>query len=155
MRIAAAVIVLGSLAYAQEARMANGYKIQVAVQETEGGKRVAVRSYALQLSETRTGKLTITTRMPVPAGNGQFQFVEAVLSLNARVDEVAGQTVLDSTVQMTVPVEGDARSPVSTRQFTTSVVAPVTPGKAAPITEFDDVASKRHFVIEATVTRLK
>ncbi len=152
MRILAVVLAAAALLPAQEAKPAVSYRVQIAVHESEAGKRLSTRNFTLLLG-TERGRLNANTRTAVPSGGGQFQFVEVGANLSLQIHEQEGEPVLNGQIELTMPKQ-EPNAPPSTSRFQLQVNAPVPMGKAIPLADFDDVGNKR-FQVEATVTRVK
>ncbi|MFB3828807.1 MAG: hypothetical protein ACE15B_18705 [Bryobacteraceae bacterium] len=152
MRVLAVVFAAAALLPAQEAKPASSYRVQIAVHESEAGKRLSTRNYSMLLG-TERGRLNVGSRMATPSGGGQFQFTDVGATLSLQIHEQEGDPLLNGQIEFTLPKQ-EPNAPTNTNRFQLQVNAPVPAGKAVPLADFDDVGNRR-FLVEATVTRVR
>lgn len=138
----------------------SSFRLDYALYELEGGKRVNERAFTLTANEGAHAQLRSGTRVPVTVGDKGVQYMDVGLKISGRVlERPDGDLTLESEIEMSnfaVPeqaTEGRGNPVVRTVSETVSC-RPVL-GKPAVLSSLDDLNSRKRFQVEVTVTRLK
>jgi hypothetical protein len=149
-------------------RQVDGYKVDYVITETDSGKKVDSRSYTVMVGNRndKRGSLRIGSRIPVMTQlgsggpvNAQFQYIDVGVNLDCTINTQPDNTlILYSGVEMSSVAEAqDQRTgtlPPVVRQFKIADNSTIAPGKPTIIGTADDVATHRHFEVQATVTKI-
>jgi hypothetical protein len=153
---------------AQPERNQDSYRVDYVITESEGGKKIDSRSYTVMTGNRRDhrGSLRIGSRIPVStassssAGSASWQYLDVGVNIDSSLDTLDNSLHLYSDVEMSSLAEkpeqstpGQVTAPV-VRQFKLGANSVVTPGKPTIIGTADDVATHRHFEVQATVTKV-
>ncbi len=136
------------------------YKITFTVAEVQNGQRSNVRNYAMFLSANgRTHSTRVGNRVPVPAKDNTFQYLDVGLNMNCAVtseksDGIAVEFNFDLGSLITPEASASDHLPV-VRQLRQDGVAYLPLGKATEIASADDINTTRTVVVEATATKIK
>jgi hypothetical protein len=138
------------------------YRLRFAVHEMEDSRRVDTKNYSMLLEEKTKGVIKIGTKVPVQTGTAggstQFTYVDVGMNLDCRLVEMNRGVRLYTDVELSnVSQESSPKFPAQPiiRQIRSSGEAVLSPGKATPLATLDDPATKRHYEIEVTATKLQ
>ena len=142
-----------------EKKSAETYRLDIVVNELEDSHKVNTRSYSVMLEEGNWGKLRIGSRIPIQQQTG-IVYMDVGLSLDCRLHEGDSGLSLEVILEMNsfaIPEQGAEKLPSTPplRNFRTQTTSAVSLGKPTVITSADDMASKRRFQVEVTVTKVK
>lgn len=138
----------------------DAFQLIFSLNELEAGKKVNTRHYSLILT-THNGDplkdLKIGSRVPVDAGNGQWQYLDVGTSISSRLSMVGNTLSLDvhADISNFATADRDPRSsqPII-RQMVISGKTILVPGKTQEIGRVDDPSSNHSFQLEVTATKL-
>lgn len=128
------------------------YKVELALHELEGGKRINTRNYTLMIADN-------AKRVELRIGSRMVQGSPVDVGLNAVcvARELDGQLSLWASVDWSnfTPSEqaGNAQLPPVVRQSRTEGEVAITLGKPTLVSSVDDVVSKRRYQVEVTVVK--
>jgi hypothetical protein len=162
MRIAAGAVCLllaSHAAFTQEkpaARAAAVYRVDLAMHQTEQGKRVSTQNYSLLIQDGNRGAIRLGSKVPIATSNSSTQFVDVGFSLDCRLQERDSLVWLDASVEMSnVDADQQGKAAPVIRQTRSSTVAAIAPGKPTTIATMDDLTAKRRYEIEVTATKVQ
>ena len=135
-----------------------GFRVEYVVREMEEGKQTNSRRYTLLVSNDRTGKLRVGSRVPFTVQEKQFQYFDMGMNIDCRVVDQGSALLLttfleSSSVAATRTLNSETSNPV-TRQVRFEEDSEVLPGKPTVIGTLDDVGSNRKHEVEVTVTKV-
>lgn len=148
-----------SSAGAEHERPVHAYRLDFSVNELEDGKKINSRQYSLNLNADDANEIKIGTRVPVEAGQNQFQYMDVGTSIWCRIVERPDGVPLTVRAEISnfaIPEQAagrDARPAI--RQFRINASTLAIPGKPMVVGSVDDPNSKRQFQLEVTVNRLR
>lgn len=148
-----------SSAGTEHERPVHAYRLDFSVNELEDGKKINSRQYSLNLNADDANEIKIGTRVPVEAGQNQFQYMDVGTSIWCRIGERADGVPLTVRAEISnfaIPEQAagrDARPAI--RQFRINASTLAVPGKPMIVGSVDDPNSKRQFQLEVTVNRLR
>ncbi|HUO17410.1 MAG TPA: hypothetical protein VMX38_20685 [Verrucomicrobiae bacterium] len=144
----------------------NAYRVDLAFNEMEDGKKVNTRHYSIDLTAGRPDEIKIGTRIPVAtsdssttqaSGNTQYQYIDLGTSVEAQLINHEQELHISGEISSIDTTAGPERSatllPV-VRQIRIQGSTALVLGKPIVIGIADDPNSKRQFQLEATVTKL-
>ncbi len=136
------------------------YRLNFAVHEAEDGKRVGTRNYTMMVESDSKGTIRAGTKVPVKTGADQFQYIDTGVNLDCRVREREGGLTLYTDFELSgPPTEGEQKAfggpmpPI--HQMRSSVAAAAVAGKPLTVLSIDDPATKRHYELEVTATKVR
>jgi len=150
-------------------KSSDSYKVDLTVNELDGGKKINSRSYLILLRAeslpkwTDRQRLRVGSRIPYSTGTGPgnntIQYQDVGMNIDCRLLPIGnGKVAIDtkweySSVGGEHEIGHETQQPVF-RQVVNSVDAIVPLDKPTVIAEIDDVASTHRYVFEARVTKI-
>lgn len=145
----------------------NAYRVDLAFNEMEDGKKVNTRHYSIDLTGGRPAEIKIGTRIPVVTsdsnssqsngGSQQYQYIDLGTSVTAQLINLGHELHISGEISSVDKTGGPDRSttllPVVLQMKIEGSTA-LAVGKPIVIGVADDPNSKRQFQLEATVTKL-
>ncbi len=155
---------------ASASKLNAAYQLDFKLSEIEDGKKINSRSYSMLAQAGGVlSKLRLGARVPVPTGgfrsdtanalvNTQYQYMEAGMNIDCRIQEQEGALALNVTVDsssFTHPAQDNPiKQPVMNQlKFDLSTIVGI--GRPTVISTADDPSSKRQFQLEVTATKVK
>ena len=155
---------------ASASKLNTAYQLEFKLSEIEDGKKINSRSYSMLAQAGGVlNKLRLTARVPIPVGgfrtdaanalvNTQYQYMEAGMNIDCRVQEQEGALALNVTVDSTSfthPAQDNPiKQPVMNQlKFDLSTVVSI--GRPTVISTVDDPSSKRQFQLEVAAAKPK
>ena len=143
-------------------RSVTWYRLDVTMNEFEDGKKINTRHYTVHINDIGDRSSTkFGTRVPVTrsAQNGDFNYIDVGLNLNARIVEKFEHNVLELAFELSsfaIPEQAKQTAPgvPILRQVQTAVSVPLTITKATPVASLDDPNSTKRYEFEATLTKM-
>lgn len=146
-----------------EVEPGHAYRLDFTLSETEDGKKINSRQYAMSLGAD-AGEIKIGTRVPVEVKQGEIQYLDVGTSIWCRLRDrrdvawVGNDVLLNLRSDLSsfaVPDQQNSSMRPAIRQMKidSSMVAFI--GKQMVVGIVDDPNSKRRYQLEVTVTRLK
>jgi hypothetical protein len=144
------------------ARPVNWYRLDITMNEFEDGRKINTRRYTVHINDIGDRSSTkFGTRVPVTrsAQNGDFNYIDVGLNLNARIVERFEHNLLELAFELSsfaIPEQAKQTAPgvPILRQVQTSVSVPLTIPKATPVAVLDDPNSTKRYEFEATLTKM-
>jgi hypothetical protein len=143
-----------------EQRPLEAYHLDFAINESEDGKKINSRQYAMNLNTNDSNEIKIGTRIPVEVKDGEFQYLDLGTNISAHLRDERGQMLLTVRAEVSsfaIPEQGlDKPDPhPAIRQLKLSGSALLPLAKPMVMDSVDDPNSKRTFQLEVTVTKLR
>jgi hypothetical protein len=139
------------------------YRVDVTVNEFDDGKKSNTRHYTVHINDTGDRSSTkFGTRVPVTrsAQNGDFNYIDVGLNLNARIVGERGEhNILELAFELSsfaIPEQAKQTAPgvPILRQVQTTVSLPLTISKPLPVAVLDDPNSTKRYEFEASLTKM-
>ena len=143
-------------------RIVTWYRVDLAINEFENGKKTNTRHYTMHVSDWgNQTSMKLGTRVPVPrsSANGDFSYIDVGLSINMRIIGQGDDHTMEMSFDLTsfaIPEQAKetaAGQPVL-RQVQTSNWIPVTTTKPVVVAGLDDPNSTKRYEFEATLTKM-
>jgi hypothetical protein len=152
----------------QEARSATWYRIQIAINEMEDGKKINTRNYSMDTEDNgRQASMKVGSRLPVPrssTSSDSWQYIDVGLEIECWIgfregyhdNKLGLTTVLDmSSVVDANQAKNTAPGIPIIRHLRSGTNTAVVLGKPMLIASIEDpTLTNRKYTIEATVTKL-
>lgn len=139
---------------------ATAFRIDFALDESEGGKTVNTRHYSMNLVPgfATSNEIKIGTRVPVEGKEGNMQYIDVGTNIWSRMVERGDSLQLEVRADISNfanPEQENRASMPLLRQLHISASTVATIGKPTVVGIVDDPNSKRQFELSVTVTKLK
>lgn len=149
---------------AAETEPAHAYRLDFTLSETEDGKKINSRQYAMSIGGADSGEIKIGTRVPVEVKQGETQYLDVGTSIWCRLRDRRDATWVGNDVLLNIQSDlssfavpdqqGQSLRPaIRQMKINSSMLAIV--GKVMIVGTVDDPNSKRQYQLEVLVTRLK
>jgi hypothetical protein len=136
------------------------YRLDFSINEMEDGKKINSRQYSMNLASYEQNEIKIGTRVPVEESEGKFEYLDVGTNISARLGDARGQTELIvrfDTSSFAMPEQNpdkrDIHPIIRQVKISGSTLLPLS--KTIVLGSADDPNSKRQFVLDVTVTKLK
>jgi hypothetical protein len=148
---------------AAEAEPGHAYRLDFTLSETEDGKKINSRQYAMSLGAD-TSEIKIGTRVPVEVKQGEIQYLDVGTSIWCRLRDRRDVSWLGNDVLLNirsdlssfaVPDQQNTSMRPAIRQMKIDASMVAFVGKQMVVGIVDDPNSKRQYQLDITVTRLK
>jgi len=141
------------------------YRLDFSINELEAGKKINSRQYSMNLNSSDSNELSIGTRVPVEAKQGEFEYIDIGTSIWAQFrghehsldpDNGLVFTVRCKISSFAIPEQAAQSTTMPlVRQFQINASSVITPGKPLVVGSVDDPNSNHQFQLEVTATRLR
>jgi hypothetical protein len=140
------------------------YRVSYKVSEVENGKSVNSRSYTLMAQPGKTMSVRIGNKVPYTTSNstekgvvGSVQYWNVGMNIDSTIDDRGENLLVNTKLEMNSLAAKEPQSalehPPIFNDLRLDDTTSATVGKPAFVGSLDDLASRRHYVIEVTVTK--
>jgi hypothetical protein len=145
-------------------KASDSYKVEITVNEIENGKKINSRSYSMRLRASALprwspqGRVRVGGEVPVAVETGKFNYYNTGWNIDCRLMPLGnGNVAIKSTWDYSSPnvISANQNTPNPFIRHMGSEVEAVVPlDKPTVLTEMDDVATTRRYVVEVKVTKI-
>lgn len=137
------------------AKPAPVYKIDLVLRDTDGTTKPTLRRFTMLADEREFSRLRTGGRVPYTSGSGQFNYADVGTNITFRALDRGEQVKIEYEVELSDVgrVDPETKNPTIS-QHKTSGSSAIPFGKPTMISSWEDAATKRHYEIEVTATRV-
>jgi hypothetical protein len=138
------------------------YRVDLAINEFEDGKKTNTRHYTMHVSDWGDESvMKLGTRVPVPrsAANGDFSYIDVGLNVRTRIIGRGDDHTMEMSFDLTsfaIPEQAKqtAQGQPILRQVQATNWMPVTTSKPVVVASLDDPNSTKRYEFEASLTKM-
>lgn len=132
------------------------YRLEYTVSELEGTKKLRSRNYTMLVVERSNGRLRVGNRIPITGKEGQFQYMDVGVNIDARPVSLDAHNVrLDTRVEVTALASTENPARPILRNLSSQMEAVIPLDKTVILATQDEPGTETSFQVTVTARIVK